>query len=256
MLMVATTSWPPLRSTGSRSVSSTLSATWLASSGELRPSRMITNSSPPNRESVSPGRTARRRRSATTRSNSSPTWWPRLSLTTLNRSTSPKSTATRPPVRSACSSAWSRWSRRRRRLASPVRGSWNACRASCSSKALRSDVSRKTRTAADGSESPATGEAVIVTGKYDPSPRSKRVSSVVTFCRSAMARMAGSRRKRGVSMVSAGYPSPASRSDHPSMLAPAGFMKMIWPLLSIAHTPSPRLLVMTDRLSFCRSTSA
>ena len=34
MLIVATTSCPPLRTTGSRSVSSTLAATWLASSGD------------------------------------------------------------------------------------------------------------------------------------------------------------------------------------------------------------------------------
>ena len=85
-----------------------------------------------------------------TRSSSSPTWWPRLSLTTLKRSMSQKSTATWLPVRSACSSAWSRWSRRSRRLASPVSASWNAWRASCSSNALRSEVSRNTMTAPGG----------------------------------------------------------------------------------------------------------
>ena len=111
-----------------------------------------------------------------TRSSSSPTWWPRLSLTTLKRSMSQKRTATWLPVRSDCKSAWSRWSSSSRRLARPVSASWNAWRASCSSNALRSEVSRNTMTAPEGDEEPTTGEAVMVTGKREPSNRSNRVS--------------------------------------------------------------------------------
>ena len=111
-------------------------------------------------------------------------------------------------------------------------------------------------TAAEGCESPTTGEAVMVTGKWVPSARSNRVSSVTTFCRNDMARMAGSSRKRGVSMGSGGRPSPVRTSGQPSMAAPAGFMKVISPVLLMAQTPSPRLLVITERLSFWRSTSA
>jgi len=61
-------------------------------------------------------------------------------------------------------------------FARPVNASWNACRANCSSKALRWDVSRKTMTAPGDDEAPTAGEAVMVTGKYDPSSRRKRVS--------------------------------------------------------------------------------
>ena len=48
----------------------------------------------------------------------------------------------------------------------------------------------------------------MVTGKWEPSARSNRVSSVTTFCRKDMARMAGSSRKRGVSVGSREQPSP------------------------------------------------
>ena len=44
----------------------------------------------------------------------------------------------------------------------------------------------------------------MVTGKWVPSARSNRVSSVTTFCRKDMARMAGSSRNRGVSTGSEG----------------------------------------------------
>ena len=51
-------------------------------------SSRIPNSSPPNRATVSLGRSAWRRRGAAAASSSSPTWWPRLSLTSLKRSRS------------------------------------------------------------------------------------------------------------------------------------------------------------------------
>ena len=58
----------------------------------------------------------------------------------------------------------------------PVSESWNVCRASCSSNALRSEMSRNTITAPAGDPPPTTGEAVMVTGKCDPSIRVNRVS--------------------------------------------------------------------------------
>ena len=73
-----------------------------------------------------PGPTARRRRSATTPQQLVADLMPRLSLTTLKRSTSPKSTATLVPVRSAWSKAWSRWSSRQSAVGEAGEGSWNA----------------------------------------------------------------------------------------------------------------------------------
>src|SRR5207249_4944241 len=58
---------------------------WLASSMS---STRTANSSPPSRATVSPGRRHASSRRARATSTSSPAWWPRLSLTTLNWSTS------------------------------------------------------------------------------------------------------------------------------------------------------------------------
>ena len=97
----------------------------------------------------------------------------------------------------------------------------------------------------------------MVTGKCDPSRRSKGVSSLVTLCPSARARMAGSRRKSGAFPVGTTGPSSSvSRRYQPSMLAPAGFMKVTWPSSLTAQTPSPRLPVITDNFSRCCWTSA
>ena len=56
------------------------------------------NSSPPNRPSMSRSRTTDRSRSLITRSSSSPTAWPRLSLITLKLSRSMNSTAIEPEL--------------------------------------------------------------------------------------------------------------------------------------------------------------
>ena len=56
------------------------------------------NSSPPKRATMSPGRRHDCSRSATVTSRRSPTSWPRLSFTSLNRSTSRNSTATWRPL--------------------------------------------------------------------------------------------------------------------------------------------------------------
>ena len=73
---------------------STRSATATASSSSKMSSHRITNSSPPNRASVSWRRREWPMRSATATSSSSPAPWPRLSLITLKRSRSRNSTAT------------------------------------------------------------------------------------------------------------------------------------------------------------------
>ncbi len=61
-------------------------------------------------------------------------------------------------------------------MANPVSVSWKAWRVSCSSKAVRSEVSWKTTTAPEGTPPRLSGDAVMVTGKSVPSRRSKRVS--------------------------------------------------------------------------------
>ena len=85
-----------------------------------RRSARRTNSSPPMPgHDVGRRRRCRRSRSAAARSTWSPTWWPQVSLTSLNASRSRKSRSTRPPSRSA---------RRHeaRRPARPARAGWRA----------------------------------------------------------------------------------------------------------------------------------
>ena len=252
MLMVATTSWPPLKRTGSRRASTDpRRPPGRRPRARPSPSRTTTNSSPPNRDSVSPGRTARRSRSATTRSSSSPTWWPRLSLTTLKRSRSPKSTATRPRVRSAWSSAWSRWSSSRRRLASPVSGSWNAWRASWSSNALAlGGVAEDDHRGRGIGVVRPPGDAVRLAGKcgavgpLEPGVVARRRCAAAPW-------PAGPGRARTAA-------SPAARSGRLSSgrvpaehAAPAGFMKVISPALADGAHALADAAVMTARLSFC-----
>ena len=90
MLTVANTSWPA-RASGSRSTAWMRSATATASSRASRSSSRIVNSSPPRRATVSPGRTAVLSALLSSMRSRSPTLWPRLSLTSLKRSTSRKS---------------------------------------------------------------------------------------------------------------------------------------------------------------------
>src|SRR6185503_5160775 len=68
-------------------------ATIAASSGPRTSSSSTVNSSPPMRNIMSASRTARRMRSAATRSSRSPASWPRLSFTRLKRSRSRNSSA-------------------------------------------------------------------------------------------------------------------------------------------------------------------
>ena len=82
------------------------------------------------------------RRRPTSASSSSPTSWPRLSLTCLKPSRSSRMTESSARDRSERASACSTRSRKSARFARPVRLSWNACRISSSSSATRSVTSR------------------------------------------------------------------------------------------------------------------
>ncbi len=83
----------PLSENGSRSSAPRRSAMMRASTTSATGSRMMPNSSPPNRATVSPGRTAFISRCPTAASSRSPTPWPRLSLMTLKPSRSSRMTA-------------------------------------------------------------------------------------------------------------------------------------------------------------------
>ncbi len=134
----------PMLQDGIRLVLSSVSTSW-SSSSMILPATVATalrsvtlssstmNSSPPQRDTVSPLRIAALRRWATIFSTWSPHWWPRLSLMRLKRSRSTNSKATRLPLRLACVSAWRTRSSSRVRLGRPVRGSWVA---SCSRRAV------------------------------------------------------------------------------------------------------------------------
>ena len=112
------------------------SASWPRASCSLRkipstesgvaPGSTMPNSSPPSRATVSPGRTAAVRRSATMRRNSSPLRWPSVSFTSLNRSRSTTTSATSVPSRPAEASAADTRSACRERLGKPVKVSCNA----------------------------------------------------------------------------------------------------------------------------------
>ena len=65
----------------------------------------MANSSPPSRATTSPARTTVLSRSATSHSRVSPCWWPRVSLTSLNRSRSSSSRPKRSPVRALASTS-------------------------------------------------------------------------------------------------------------------------------------------------------
>ena len=121
----------PSKSGASRS---TLTMRWAkstATSGRSMSTIRTANSSPPILATVSPGRTIdESSRLARTRTPS-PTWWPRVSLTVLNPSRSPKHSATERPERGAEANACSTRSWSSTRLANPVSSSWKArCRRS------------------------------------------------------------------------------------------------------------------------------
>src|SRR5918999_1137207 len=95
---------PPISKAGFNA-SRTRPATSSASSRPISSSSRIANSSPPNRATVSPGRTDARRRSPTCTNNASPAPCPRVSLIDLKSSTSSRSIARGVAARASRSSA-------------------------------------------------------------------------------------------------------------------------------------------------------
>ena len=141
-MLPRTTSSLPATINGWRRSSSTRSATSVATSVLSRSSSSTTNSSPPKRAAVSLERMLLDRRLATSISAASPAPWPRLSLivlkSSMSRNITPSSRCSRRARPIACRTR----STNSARLARLVTGSWNAWWASCSSKVLRSEMSR------------------------------------------------------------------------------------------------------------------
>src|SRR4051812_2678573 len=106
------------------------------------------NSSPPSRATVSWSRTASLSESATSRSRSSPAWWPKRSFTPLKPSRSIATTAKRRPARACLATSYSIRSPSPRRLAAPVSGSVSAQRRiAARSPSSLARVARSTATA-------------------------------------------------------------------------------------------------------------
>ena len=116
-LAVMTTSRPDDTGIGSAMTSAISFAAPPGGSMSVRSGHITTNSSPERRATVSTERVVRCRRRAISLSTSSPTRWPSVSLTTLKRSRSMKSTPTREPPRRAWSRVWRRLSTNTGRLA-------------------------------------------------------------------------------------------------------------------------------------------
>ena len=118
---------------------------------------------------------------ATDTSTSSPMSWPKVSLTSLNRSRSRNSTATRSEVRCARISAVSSRSRSSRRFGRLVRLS---CRAACSSirSVLRRLVASSRQTSV--APGPASGISTVVTTAHRSWPRACRSRRSVVPIRS------------------------------------------------------------------------
>ena len=113
-----------------------------ASSGLASSSRKA-NSSPPSRPTVSSARMTLDRRAPTSRSKSSPTPWPSVSLTSLKSSRSTNRTASPIPGLPRRTSAWESRSAKRTRFGNPVSGSCSAWCRSWSSRRLRSLMSTR-----------------------------------------------------------------------------------------------------------------
>ena len=133
--------WRPSRTNGRLISSATRSAIRRRSDRLMIRSSRITNSSPPKRAIVSPGRTAPVRRSAAATSSSSPARWPSESLMTLKSSMSANRTARRVLVSRRRSSASASVRSKSARLGSPVSGSWWAWWSRRSASCLRAVMS-------------------------------------------------------------------------------------------------------------------
>ena len=118
---------------------------WATSSGPTEsdsPSTSTTNSSPPNRPTVSPSRRMLVSRLATRRRSWSPAAWPRVSLTSLKLSRSRKRADTGAFSRRSRSIICSSRSRISARFGSPVRESWKAWYSSCAVRLRMSHIAR------------------------------------------------------------------------------------------------------------------
>ena len=195
-LTVAKKSSSPSSENGRISSRRTRSVSFIAVCSSATPSNRITNSSPPKRATESEARTACVRRAPICCSSQSPLSCPRLSLTTLKRSTSMNTTATRAPLRRPRVSACSSRSLNSVRLGRPVSGScsaWNSSASAASFWALTSwtwvmkcsGAPSSSRTSRVGDRDPdvvAVGvpvallgvPAVLVAGQHPPEHRPAR----------------------------------------------------------------------------------
>ncbi len=176
MLVVTTVDSAP-SSTGRARARRMRSAAVRASMCRSMSPMTTTNSSPPRRATVSPGRTVRSSRRATSRSRSSPAPWPSESLTTLKRSRSRNSTPTERWWRDArCRASWRR-SSNRARLGRPVSSSWKARSSSCAATSTRSVTSRALTTMPSTAGFSSRLVATISMCRHPPSVWATRASN-------------------------------------------------------------------------------
>ena len=131
-MLAATCRRSPATSNGVSSALTSFIAACEADSWSPTPGRMMANSSPPSRATVSEIRSSSRSLAATCLRSWSPAWWPRVSLTSLNPFRSIKRSAIRCPSRRPTRIAFESRSCSRTRFGSPVRVSWSTwCSSSC-----------------------------------------------------------------------------------------------------------------------------
>ena len=172
----------PAAANGSSSVRASRSAIATAPSSPPTRSHTTTNSSPPKRATKSCGRMAPTSRSASWSSTSSPAWWPRLSLTTLNWSRSTKrSAASRTPSPAAASIPDTRFSSCWR-FGNPVSEScraWWRRRSSTTRRSMAIDVrwamrSTDSRSAVLGSAGRSSRTVIVPSSRSSPGARIDR----------------------------------------------------------------------------------
>ena len=189
-----TTCWLPPSTSGSASASSIRVATAPGTAESSMSVQRTTNSSPPNRATVSPDRMHIDRRTAAACSSWSPTPWPSESLISLNWSTSMNSTATELPRRRACVIASSRRSTNRVRFGRPVSGSWRArWRISCAARSRSAAPAR--RFAID--QAVSISSALNPRGERKPRPRAPNTRPCSTIGTAKVAATPASRRWAG-----------------------------------------------------------
>ena len=199
--LTVTVSSMPSTSIGGLAAWQMRSAISTTSRSEVRSSNRNVNSSPPNRATVSIGRSSVLSRSPSAASRRSPTAWPRVSLISLKLSKSRNMTASWVPERRARSSATPSRSRNSARLGSPVSWSWSAWWASSASARLRSIAWVSARRSSAGVEL-GLDQAVLGAG-LDRLERQRLVLAGATAARSGPRARTAGRTRAG--------PSPRSR---------------------------------------------